>query len=138
VTPIDAFNTQIFMLLMMPKAQCREADHRALVKMTAEVVMDEDYAVLKATRPRLAASPGEELLVEGDLTLAQVRKMTLDYGAGQGELDLAALAAIRDSHIRVIPCPGHRAEPQNWVHRTVPLRPRRADHGALPDVIPAA
>ena len=97
-------------------------DHQMLVTMTRDQVMDEDYAVLKGTRPRQAASPAEELLVETDVTLAQVRKMTRDYAAKFGEVDAPALAALRDTHIRVLPCPGHRSEPGQWVHRLVPLK----------------
>lgn len=122
VTPVDEANTQIFMLLLQPKQGISVADHQALVTMTRDRVMDEDYAVLKTTRPRLAASPAEELLVESDVTVAQVRKITRDYAAKHGEIDAAALAALHDSHIRVLPCPGHRAEPGQWVHKTVPLR----------------
>ncbi|MBM4196932.1 MAG: aromatic ring-hydroxylating dioxygenase subunit alpha [Gammaproteobacteria bacterium] len=126
VTPIDACNTQIFMLLLMPKADATEAQHRALVTMTEKQVMDEDYAVLKTTRPVLAAEPAEELLVESDLTLAQVRKMTLEFAASQGEIDQEAWAPVRQSHIRVVPCPEHRTDPKNWVHKLLPLRPRRS------------
>ena len=61
------------------------------------------------------------LLVETDRTLAQVRKITQDYGNRVGQIDTAALSQIADSHIRVIPCPGHKADPSNWVHKTVPL-----------------
>ena len=129
VTPIDAGNTQIFMLLLQPKhgpdgkGGIGEADFQLLVTMTRDQVMDEDYAVLKETRPRLPASPAEEVLVETDVTLAQVRKMTRDYAVRHGEIDARALAADRDAHIRVVPCPDHRAEPGQWVHRTVPLLP---------------
>jgi len=122
VTPIDEANTQIFMLLLQPKQGVSATDHQALVTMTRDQVMDEDYAVLKTARPRRAASPAEELLVESDVTVAQVRKMTRDYAARHGEIDADALAALRDTHIRVLPCPGHRTSPGQWVHKTVPLR----------------
>ncbi len=132
VTPIDERNTQIHMIILMPKhaseardgSQVRGAtadEHRMLVDMTRDTVMDEDYAVLKTTRPRQAASPTEELLVEADRTVAQVRKMTLDYGQQAGMIDVPAWQALADTHIRVIPCPGHKADPSNWVHKTVPL-----------------
>jgi phenylpropionate dioxygenase-like ring-hydroxylating dioxygenase large terminal subunit len=132
VTPIDEHNSQIHMILMMPKGESRAPDgrtvrgatadeHRMLVDMTRDIVMDEDYVVLKETRPKLAAAPAEELLVDADRTLAQVRAMTVEYGARAGRIDTPALDAIRDTHIRVIPCPEHRSDPKNWVHRTVPL-----------------
>jgi phenylpropionate dioxygenase-like ring-hydroxylating dioxygenase large terminal subunit len=122
VTPIDERHTQIFMILMIPRAGDEsEAQHAALMDMTENQVMDEDYVVLKTTRPLKAASPAEELLVETDVTLAQVRKITLDYAALHGEIDGRALAEIRDTHIRVIPCPGHKSDPKAWVHKTVPL-----------------
>ena len=117
------------MLLLQPKPGAdgkggiSAADHQMLVAMTRDQVMDEDHAVLKDTRPRQPASPAEELLVETDVTLAQVRKMTRDYAAEHGEIDAHALAGLRDTHIHVVPCPGHRAEPGQWVHGTVPLLP---------------
>jgi hypothetical protein len=136
VTPIDERNTQIHMILMMPRegTQVRGLDgkslrgasaseHRMLVDMTRDTVMDEDYRVLVTTRPRQAAAPAEELLVEADRTLAQVRKMTQDYAARAGMIDSRAWDEIRDTHIRVIPCPGHRTEPNAWVHKTMPLLP---------------
>lgn len=132
VTPIDEQNTQIHMVLLMPRVELAAPDgsqvrgataeeHRMLVEMTRDTVMDEDYAVLKDTRPRLAAPASEELLVETDRTLAQVRKITVEYGQKHGELDSAALRAIADTHITVIPCPGHRSDPKGWVHRTAPM-----------------
>ena len=127
VTPIDEANTQIFMLLLQPKNGATEAEHAALVTMTRDQIMDEDYRVLKTTRPRQAASPAEELLVESDLTVAQVRKMVRDYAARHGEIDYTALAELRDTHIRVLPCPGHRTQPAHWVHRIVPLRAAHPD-----------
>lgn len=123
VTPADADHSQVHMLLLMPRDQASEEQHRQLVQMTENQVMDEDFEVLRHTRPRQAAPASEELLVETDLTVAQVRRMTLDYGAKAGMIDQLALAALGDSRIRVIPCPGHRSEPGNWVHRTVPLLP---------------
>jgi phenylpropionate dioxygenase-like ring-hydroxylating dioxygenase large terminal subunit len=133
VTPIDSTSTQIFMQLLMPKASATQEQHRALMAMTENQVMDEDYAVLRTTRPVLAAEPTEELLVETDLTLAQVRKMTVEYGTRAGMIDVAALDQLRHSHVRVVPCPGHRSDPRNWVHKTVPLRaPPEQDAGVLP------
>lgn len=142
VTPIDERSTRIHMVILQPKVQTRAPDgstvrpataeeHKMLVDMTRDVVMDEDYAVLKDTRPRQAAVPAEELLVDTDRTLAQVRRMTLAYGARAGMIDARALRELEDSHIHVIPCPGHRADPHNWVHRTVPLLPAGADQAQL-------
>jgi phenylpropionate dioxygenase-like ring-hydroxylating dioxygenase large terminal subunit len=145
VTPIDERNTRIHMIILQPKVETRALDgstvrpatadeHRLLVDMTRNVVMDEDYAVLKTTRPVQAAVFTEELLVDTDRTLAQVRKMTLDFGMRAGTIDIRALRELEDTHVRVIPCPGHKSDPHNWVHRTVPLLPPdpRADAGPRP------
>lgn len=132
VTPIDEHNTQIHMILLMPKeettapdgSQIRAAtaeEHKMLVDMTRDTVMDEDYAVLKTTRPRQAAANTEELLVETDRTVVQVRNMTRAYGDKAGRIDVAAWRELADTHIRVLPCPGHKSDPANWVHKTVPL-----------------
>ncbi len=131
-TPMDEHNTRIFMIILMPKDEVTALDgskvrgatageHKAMVDMTRDTVMDEDYVVLKNTRPVVAASNSEELLVETDRTLVQVRQMTTNYGAHFGTLDTKALRAMEDAHITVIPCPGHQAEPKNWVHRTAPI-----------------
>jgi len=105
-----------------------------LVDMTRDIVMDEDYVVLRETRPKLAAAPAEELLVETDRTLAQVRRITVAYGQAAGRIDTRAQRELEVAHIRVIPCPAHKADPHNWVHRTVPLLPRpdAAAAGSLP------
>jgi phenylpropionate dioxygenase-like ring-hydroxylating dioxygenase large terminal subunit len=126
VTPIDEHSSQIFMQLLQRTDSSTAEQHQAMVDMTRDQVMDEDYAVLKTTRPVRAASPAEELLVESDLTVAQVRKMAKDYAERYGEIDIKAFDELRETHVRVIPCPGHRADPKNWVHRTVPLVDRSA------------
>lgn len=134
VTPINANSTRIHMALLMPRHEttaldgsrvrgATEEEHTMLVDMTRDVVMDEDYAVLKTTQPLQAAIPAEELLVETDRTVAQVRKMTIDYGRLQGAIDLATMASVANTHIRVIPCPEHKRDPGHWVHKTVPLLP---------------
>jgi phenylpropionate dioxygenase-like ring-hydroxylating dioxygenase large terminal subunit len=134
VTPIDELNSQIFMVMLMAKegietlgldgkaVRGASADeHKMLIDMTRDQVMDEDYAVLKTTRPRLSAPFNEELLVDADRTLAQVRKITEEYAAKFGQIDAREMDELRHSYIRVIPCPGHKADPKNWVHKTVPL-----------------
>lgn len=131
-TPIDESNTQIFMQLLQPKkGKDSKEQHAMLMKMTEHQVMDEDYAILKTTRPRQAANPTEELLVETDVTLAQVRKITKEYGEKSGEIDARALAELRDTHIRVIPCPEHRSDPKGWVHKTAPLLEKKSARGKL-------
>ena len=60
--------------------------------------------------------------METDVTVAQVRKITRDYAEKFGAVDVQVLAALRDTHIRVLPCPGHRSEPGQWVHKVVPLK----------------
>jgi len=131
-TPIDELNTQIFMQLLLPKeGKESKQQHAMLMEMTEHQVMDEDYAVLKTTRPRQAANPAEELLVETDVTLAQVRKITKEFGEKSGQIDTRALAQLRDTHIRVIPCPQHRSDPKGWVHKTVPMLEKQAARDKL-------
>ena len=120
------------MQLLQPKeGKDSKEQHTMLMDMTEHQVMDEDYAILKTTRPRHAANPTEELLVETDVTLAQVRKITKEYGEKYGEIDTRALAELRDTHIRVIPCPAHKNDPKGWVHKTVPLLEKTAARGKL-------
>jgi phenylpropionate dioxygenase-like ring-hydroxylating dioxygenase large terminal subunit len=141
VTPVDENNTVIHMVILMPRKEimaldgssvrgATEDEHRMLIAMTRDVVMDEDYAVLKTARPLLAAATTEELLVETDRTLVQVRRMTVDYGARYGEIDTRKLREIEAAHITVIPCPAHRMDQKGWVHQTTPLLPVQT-RGAL-------
>jgi len=131
-SPIDEHNTRIFMVILMPKGETTALDgslvrgataeeHKTMVDMTRDQVQDEDYVVLRNTRPTLAASVTEELLVDADRTLVNVRKMTAAYGDKYGTVDTKTLREIEDAHITVIPSPGHKSNPKNWVHRTVPL-----------------
>jgi phenylpropionate dioxygenase-like ring-hydroxylating dioxygenase large terminal subunit len=139
-TPVDEHNTRIFMVILMPKDEitaldgsrvrgATEKEHQDMVAMTRDVVMDEDYVVLVTTRPANAAPTNEEVLVETDRTLVQVRKMTVAYGEEQGMVDTKAVRDMADDHITVIPCPGHKSDPKNWVHRTAPLLKRAAGGG---------
>jgi hypothetical protein len=132
VTPTDEYNTRIFMVILMPKneltaldgSQVRGAtaeEHKMMVDMTRDTVMDEDYVVLKNTRPVFAASVTEELLVETDRTLVQVRKITGDYGSKFGTVDVKGLRELQDTHITVIPSPEHKSNPKGWVHHTTPI-----------------
>lgn len=132
VTPIDEYNTRIFMIILMPKHEMTVLDgsrvrgatadeHKAMVDMTRETVMDEDYVVLKNTRPVFAASVTEELLVDTDRTLVQVRKITGEYGSKFGTVDVKSLRELEDAHITVIPSPDHKTSPKGWVHRTTPI-----------------
>lgn len=133
VTPVDAGETRIHMIILMPKTETRapdgsavraatETEHSMIVDMTRDTVMDEDYVILKNTRPLLPASTTEELLVETDRTLVQMRRMTLDYGQRWGEIDVAELDRLSDAHITVIPCPEHRNDPKGWVHPLAPVQ----------------
>ena len=128
------------MIILTPKSETTALDgskvrgstpeeQKMLVDMTRDIVMDEDYAVLKTTRPRQAAPTTEELLVDTDRTLAQVRTLTVDYGNKAGRIDVRAWREFQDTHIRVIPCPDHKIDPKNWVHKTVPLMPGEAAEG---------
>ena len=132
VTPIDEHNTLIHMVILMPKDESTALDgssvrgatadeHRMMIDMTRDTVMDEDYVVLKETRPVLAAATTEELLVDADRTLVQVRQMTAAYGAKFGTVNVKALREMEDAHITVIPSPGHKAEPKGWVHPIAPI-----------------
>lgn len=132
VTPIDESNTIIHMILLMPKHEttvldgsrvrgATAAEHRMLVDMTRDQVMDEDYVVLSKARPKLAAATTEEMLVETDRTLVQVRQMTGNYADAQGTVDTKAVYDMQDAHITVIPCPEHKRDPKGWVHKRAPL-----------------
>jgi len=121
-TPLDDHNTRIFMVILMPKDEitvldgstvrgATEEEHTMIVDMTRDTVMDEDYVVLRNTRPVVAASVTEELLVDADRTLVQVRKITGDYGEKFGTVDTKTLREIEDAHIKVIPLTRPQEQP---------------------------
>jgi hypothetical protein len=50
------------------------------------------------------------------------RKAVARFAALGNEIDVDQLELLRRRQVLVIPSPARRRDPQNWVHRTVPLR----------------
>jgi hypothetical protein len=51
------------------------------------------------------------------------RKCCQRWAAKGWEIDRAEAERLSRSQILVIPSPGRREDPKNWIHKTVPLRP---------------
>jgi hypothetical protein len=124
-TPVDAFHTRTFGIqarnfLLDPAADAERLEmiHKAV---------REDTAVVEAIRPVLPPESGaEEFLTETDGMEFMFRTRVREWSRRGFEIDVEAMLAALPRRALVIPSPARRAEPDNWVHPSVPLRPASA------------
>jgi hypothetical protein len=64
----------------------------------------------------------DELLLDSDRHGVMFRKKVFEREARGEAIDSKAMAADEDEYVRVIPSPARRADPKNWVMRTVLMR----------------
>jgi phenylpropionate dioxygenase-like ring-hydroxylating dioxygenase large terminal subunit len=120
-TPIDAFTTRTFgvqarnfLLDPAQDAERLEMIHKAV---------REDTAVVEAIRPVFPPnSMSEEFLTETDGMEFMFRTRVREWARRGWEIDVEKMLAEQHRKVMVIPSPERRADPTNWVHRTVPLR----------------
>jgi hypothetical protein len=91
-----------------------------------QLAVVEDLSVVEdlkppVTPPRLA----DEFLTETDSMEMAFRKRCFKWAARGWEIDLDEFDRRSQTEALVIPSPGRRADPKNWVHKTVPLKPAR-------------
>ncbi len=99
-----------------------ESEHDADAVTRNIQVFEEDNAVISQVRPQLPPlRAGGELFVESDSHIAAFRKRVRDYVAKGWRIDTRALRDD-DDLIGVIPSPARRADPNNWVYNSVPLK----------------
>jgi hypothetical protein len=119
--PIDPFHTRTFGLqarnFLLDPAQ----DEERLAGIMKAV--GEDTAVVEALRPSLPPqSATEEFLTETDGMEFQFRSKVREWAQKGWEIDVEQMLAEQSRRVMVIPSPARRADPANWVHKTVPLR----------------
>jgi phenylpropionate dioxygenase-like ring-hydroxylating dioxygenase large terminal subunit len=119
--PVDPFHTRTFGLqarnFLLDPAQ----DEERLAGIMKAVREDTD--VVEAIRPVLPpASAAEEFLTETDGMEFQFRSKVREWAQKGWEIDVEQMLAEQPRRILVIPSPARRADPTNWVHKTVPLR----------------
>jgi hypothetical protein len=87
------------------------------------LAVEEDLRVVEKVVPPLTpASLTDEFLTETDSMEVAFRRTVARFAALGNEIDVDQLELLRRRQVLVIPSPARRADPQNWVHRTVPLR----------------
>jgi len=80
--------------------------------------------VLEQVEPKLTPrSLTEEFLTETDAMEVAFRRTVARYAAAGHEIDVDRFEQLRRRQVLVIPSPGRREDPGNWVHQTVPLLP---------------
>ena len=119
--PIDAFRTRTFGVqarnFLMDPAQ----DEERLASIMKAVKEDTD--VVEAIRPVFPpASASEEFLTETDGMEFQFRSKVREWASRGWEIDAEKMLAEQSRRIMVIPSPARREDPNNWVHKAVPLR----------------
>ena len=119
--PVDPFTTRTFGVqarnFLLDPAQ----DEERLAGIMKAV--REDTEVVEAIRPVLPpASAAEEFLTETDGMEFQFRSKVREWAQQGWEIDVEQMLAEQSRRILVIPSPARRADPTNWVHKTVPLR----------------
>ncbi|MCS6946390.1 MAG: aromatic ring-hydroxylating dioxygenase subunit alpha [Steroidobacteraceae bacterium] len=120
--PIDATHTRTFGIqarnfLLDPE---HDDERRAMIYKA----LQEDLDVVTRIEPKLPPrSSTEELLTETDGMEFHFRQRVREWASRGFEIDVEQFEARRAREVLVIPSPERRADPSNWVHRTVPLLP---------------
>lgn len=92
-----------------------------------QLAVVEDLSVVEDLKPVITPEKmSDELLTETDAMEAAFRKRCFNWAAKGWEIDLDQLEHRSQSEALVIPSPGRREDPKNWVHKTVPLKPAKA------------
>jgi phenylpropionate dioxygenase-like ring-hydroxylating dioxygenase large terminal subunit len=87
----------------------------------------EDLWVVESVKPqRTPPSLAEEFLTETDGMELAFRKRVFKWARQGYEIDQERFDQLSKEHVLVIPSPARRADPTNWVHQAVPLRPASA------------
>ncbi len=88
-----------------------------------ELAVREDLSVVERVRPvHTPSAPSDELLVETDGMEVAFRKCCSRWAARGWEIDQVELERLGPNQVLVIPSPARRADPKNWVHKTVPMK----------------
>lgn len=122
-TPIDEENTRLFLIAFRNFMLEPDKDKDHLNRNLANVYQDKAIAEghMPKRIPDVPVFPAIAIDRE-DLLLRSYWQLMMELRQRGWELDRLALDDLeRRGDYRVIPSPGRRAEPENWVHRPVPL-----------------
>jgi phenylpropionate dioxygenase-like ring-hydroxylating dioxygenase large terminal subunit len=88
------------------------------------LAVEEDLSVVERVRPKLTPpSLSDEFLTETDGMETAFRKCVWRWARQGWEIDMDKFEALSKDRVLVIPSPARRADPKNWVHKPVPLKP---------------
>lgn len=121
-TPTDIGTTRVHAYFAHDTSTSHE-QHNSLVEQIVEQVIGEDERALNILQPIVPPeSNSEELLVAADSVEATFRKKSRQAAREWGVVDHRALEQQRGERVFVMLSPEHRSDPDNWVHKTVPIR----------------
>jgi phenylpropionate dioxygenase-like ring-hydroxylating dioxygenase large terminal subunit len=91
-----------------------------------QLAVVEDLSVVEDLKPPITpAKLSDEFLTETDSMEMAFRKRCFKWAAKGWEIDLDEFERRSQTEALVIPSPGRRQDPKNWVHKAVPLKPAR-------------
>lgn len=89
-----------------------------------QLAVVEDLSVVEDLKPPITPSRlSDEFLVETDSMESTFRKRCWKWADQGYEIDMAEYERRSLTEMLVIPSPGRREDPTNWVHKPVPLKP---------------
>ncbi len=121
-TPIDAYRTRVFG--WQARNYMLEPEHDAGRIEGIEEALREDLRVVTKVQPPLTPKRlPDEFLTGADGMEGAFRALVKACAERGWEIDLEAMEAEQRYRAMVIPSPGRRKDPNNWVQQPVPLRP---------------
>ncbi|MCB2108528.1 MAG: aromatic ring-hydroxylating dioxygenase subunit alpha [Rhodobacteraceae bacterium] len=128
-TPIDRFRTRA--IGWQARNYLLGEEHNAERMAGIQQAVVEDLRVVEKVKPKLTPPTlSDEFLTETDGMELAFRRKVWDLAARGWEIDWDAYLKLSEDHVVVIPSPARRADPKNWIHKTVPLRPAVKRRGA--------
>jgi len=118
--PVDDTHTRLYSLQLRTFKQDSQYDEQMLK--TIHFGLGEDLAIVEQLKPLIAPpTTHSELFLETDGMESMFRRKARELSARFGEIDVRKLERERKYEVCVIPSPARRADPKNWIHKTVPL-----------------
>jgi phenylpropionate dioxygenase-like ring-hydroxylating dioxygenase large terminal subunit len=121
-TPIDQKRSRA--IGWQARNYLKEPEHDAERMAQILIAVEEDLSVVETVVPPLTPpSLTDEFLVETDSMEVAFRKACWKWANKGWEIDMDKFEELSKSNVLVIPSPERRADPKNWVHKSIPLKP---------------
>ncbi len=123
-TPIDAFNTQA--IGWQARNYLMEAENDAERMKGLQEAIQEDLSIIEKIKPVFTPPQlSDEFLTETDGMEVAFRKKVWSLADKGWEIDREKFEEMSKNQALVIPSPARREDPNNWIHKTVPLKPAK-------------